>query len=752
LPSTPPRSPLAGRIFSLLSLAAEHWHRARYRRAELRRIPAAGRHGAAAPEWDLSQPHLPVLTCAIGSAVAYDVTLAAGAAIETRCALRTAAAAVDDVEVEFTIDVEVSGRRWAAAALVASTPQSRQRRSRALRLTVPAAGAATLVLTTRLVRGSADGAVAAWSNPRVATPRPLRELYAAIRSAAAGGFTRGAVSGDRLYQLWMREQEPSRETLRQQREWGERQARLFTVITEVADPASWRDDRTAKSVASQSYPRWEWLLLVPEGAAFPAPPLGGDPRVRPIAVPRGASRADRWTAALRDARGEMACLLGAGDTVSASALHDVAAACERHPEHDLFYSDEDRIDAGGRRHTPRFKPSWSPDLLLSDNYVGRLAMMRVRSALAAGAFRNGCDGAEEWDLLLRLSRRSPKVHRLTQCLYHRRVTAPAGPLPAGPVRDHLLALGLAPTLVRVDGGDRVTWPLQGDPLVSVIIPNRNAAAVVRTCVDGLLTHTPSPRREIVIVDNGSTDPAVLELYREIERAGAGRIVPFDRPFNYSAACNAGAAASTGDFLLFLNNDIEVVDPGWLDELVRWAQRPEVGIVGGKLLYPDRLIQHAGVAFGIGLVGHIFARAAAPADGVFGSTESYRNYIAVTGACQMMRRDVFERLGGYDERYRLTFSDVVLCMNAWAAGYRVVYTPFARLIHHESYTRQRDESAEDMVLLARHLKTTGFVEDPYFHPHLDPKSPIPVVRPPFEASPRQVIADYVDRVLAAVPGV
>jgi GT2 family glycosyltransferase len=254
----------------------------------------------------------------------------------------------------------------------------------------------------------------------------------------------------------------------------------------------------------------------------------------------------------------------------------------------------------------------------------------------------------------------------------------------------------------------------------------------------------------VIVDNGSTDPAVLELYREIERDGAGRVVPFDRPFNYSAACNAGAAAATGDYLLFLNNDIEIIEPGWLDELVRWAQRPDVGIVGGKLLYPDRLIQHAGVAFGIGLVGHIFARAPEGADGVFGSTETYRNYLAVTGACQMMRREVFERLGGYDERYRLTFSDVVLCMEAWKAGYRVVYTPFARLVHHESYTRQRDESAEDMVLLARHLRGTGFTGDPYFHPHLDPKSPIPVVRPPVEASPEQVIADYVDRVLATVP--
>ena len=140
--------------------------------------------------------------------------------------------------------------------------------------------------------------------------------------------------------------------------------------------------------------------------------------------------------------------------------------------------------------------------------------------------------------------------------------------------------------------------------------------------------------------------------------------------------------------LFLNNDIEVIEPDWLDELIRWAQRPDVGIVGAKLLYPDRTIQHAGVVFGLGLVGHIFARAVEGESGVFGSSESYRNYLAVTGACQIMRKDVFRQLGGYDERFRLSFSDVVLCMEAWKAGLRVVYTPYARLVHHESYTRQR----------------------------------------------------------------
>jgi GT2 family glycosyltransferase len=199
--------------------------------------------------------------------------------------------------------------------------------------------------------------------------------------------------------------------------------------------------------------------------------------------------------------------------------------------------------------------------------------------------------------------------------------------------------------------------------------------------------------------------------------------------------------------LFLNNDIEVLEPDWLDELARWAQRPDVGIVGAKLLYPDRTIQHAGVVFGLGLVAHIFSRAPEGVSGVFGSSETYRNYLAVTGACQMMRKDVFRQLGGYDERFRLVFSDVVLCLQARKAGYRVVYTPHARLVHHESYTRKRDDSPQDMELLARYLRTSGFVEDPYLHPDLDPKFLVPELRPPFDPAPSQVIREYVERVLS-----
>jgi len=175
--------------------------------------------------------------------------------------------------------------------------------------------------------------------------------------------------------------------------------------------------------------------------------------------------------------------------------------------------------------------------------------------------------------------------------------------------------------------------------------------------------------------------------------------------------------------------------------VRWSQVTEVGIVGAKLLYPDRTIQHAGVVFGLGLVSHIFARQPEDTSGPFGSSGWYRNYLAVTGACQAMRRTVFDHLGGFDERFRLIFGDVVLCLKAWKAGFRVVYTPYARLVHHESYTRKSANRPEDMELLVRYLENERFVEDPFFHPELVAKPPIPALRAPFEPTPREVIHDY-----------
>ena len=661
----------------------------------------------------------------------------------------------------------------------------------------------------------------------------MRVVRSAISDRWIRGL-RQRVDGDRGYRVWVREHETSRRTLKAQREQslgsqgsqgspgsqgsigsqgsrgsqgsiGSRGSqgsqgsigspgslgslgslgsaggfdglRAFTLVTFVKQPAVWRPGRTAESVLGQSYPWWEWILVA-GGESMPeldriTARVRRDRRVRLLEVAPGTTRAEAWNAGLREACGEFVALLDAHDVLAPEALYEMAGALQQSPDCDVLYSDEDRIARRNtRRHDPRFKPDWSPELLLSSNYIGRLAVVRRSLATAIGGFRDmggeaagtvaggvgtaaGNAGKTEWDLFLRLSRSTGRMRRVPRCLYHRddrdepRRESPGEKDSWTPLEDHWQARGVQATVSNVKGMCRSVWPVEGNPLVSVVIPNRNAAAVLKPCVTGLIERTAYRRHEIIIVDNGSTQSDVLELYRTLERDGHGRIVPFDRPFNFSAACNAGAAEARGDLLLFLNNDIEVIEPDWLEELIRWAQRPEVGVVGAKLLYPDGTIQHAGVAFGPGgLVDHIFARAPEGASGVFGSAESYRNYLAVTGACQMMRADVFRQVGGFDERFRLSFSDVVLSMETWKAGYRVVYTPYAVLTHHESYSRKRRDSPNDIALLARYLQESGFVEDPYFHPELSPKSLVPTLRPPFDPTPRQVVGDYIERVLSA----
>ena len=759
-------SQLLDRAASLESIVSNSMRRLRYQRADLRRLRAVSAR-ADHPSPELTAPlrlrgrSHSALKCRANSQMRYDVTLPAGASVTSWVALATGSGDRQTGRVEFRIQVCAEGVESSVRRVIEAGRDGRGRWQR-LQVRAPAAGPARIVLsTTASDPGSPDAPTPLWGDPCIQSPRRAASLVARCRvvtsdvSLRVKRFWYGrVVSGRDPYALWVRTTEPSSLGLRAQRQWSRARTRTLSLITFVATPDGWPDRHTTTSVLRQTYSAWEWILAASEEAIehgrSHVERLQGDRRVRVVTVPSGSSRAHGWNAASGVARGEFAAILGADDLLSPSALYEMARAMERAPESDLLYSDEDRVSRRDRRRRdPHFKPDWSPDLLLAGNYIGRLAMIRRQRAMAAGGFRDGYEGAEEWDLLLRLSRAGARPARVARCLYHRGETD--GSCDTGQeaaIRDHWRQLGYSVDVSRSAGGYQLAWPLPQQPLVSVVIPNRNAAAVFTQCVTGILRRTSYPNRELVIVDNGSTDPAVLDLYRALERDGDGVVVPFDRPFNFSAASNAGAARARGDLLLFLNNDIEIIEPDWMDELVRWALLPGIGIVGAKLLYPDRSIQHAGVVFGLGLIGHIFSRAPEGTSGVFGSSDCYRNYLGVTGACQMMRREVFTHLGGFDERFRLAFSDIVLCLEAWNAGYRVVYTPHARLVHHESYTRKTGDWPQDLDLLVGYLASRGFTEDPYFHPELNPATPVPAVRPQFGPTPPEAVQQYVRRALPA----
>jgi GT2 family glycosyltransferase/glycosyltransferase involved in cell wall biosynthesis len=401
-----------------------------------------------------------------------------------------------------------------------------------------------------------------------------------------------------------------------------------------------------------------------------------------------------------------------------------------------------------------FKPGWSPEMLLGYNYLGSLCVIRRAVLEEVGGYRPEYQQAQEWDVLLRLMEADCHFTRVPRCCYLRRTDL--GQTPFGIAQgeaatsyrqvldDYIRRQGLpARAEVHENGTLRIRFSLTSHPLVSVIIPNKNSLNLIRSLVNDLLHKTGYPNMEIIIVDNQSSDPNVHKFYQEQTQAGHIRVVLFNQHFNYSAACNAGSRSARGEYLLFLNNDMEVIAPDWLEDLVGWASLPKTGIVGTKLHYPNGHVQHAGVMIGLFFVSHIWHKLEKAEWGLFGTPDSYRNFLAVTGACQMISRRLFDDLGGYDEQFQLAFSDVMLCLKAWEKGYRIVYSPFASLIHHEGYSRGSNTPIPDFQHFASDFRETGLREDPYFHPGLSVESFDPMLRSDFDLATSENLKQQLD---------
>ena len=472
---------------------------------------------------------------------------------------------------------------------------------------------------------------------------------------------------------------------------------------------------TVRSLEAQRYSRWE-MVLVGEGPAVePVGPLTRDPRVR---VEREAGgRGSALARGLAASRGALCAVVQPGDELDPDALLEAVMLFEERPDLDLVYTDEDEVDGAGHRSRPRFKPDWSPDLFDALDYVGRLAIVRRRAVEAVGGLADAPEGAEEYDLLLRVTERGPVGH-VARVLYHGRAQ---GPFDDGAaceaLRRALHRRGqagrisrLRPRVRRVDAG------VSGAPLVSLIVPTRDQSDLLRGLVESVERLSSYRRFEFLVVDNGSADPAALHYLEELGRRW--RVLRNTRPFNWSALNNAAARAATGEYLVFVNNDVQVLSESWLEAMIGEAQRPEVGVVGARLLYRDHTIQHAGIVAGLGgVAGHAFRHLPAETTEPLGGATVKRNWSAVTGACMMVRRTTLEALGGFDERLAVAYNDVDFCLRARSRGLLVVYTPSATLLHLEFATRFRIDPRQDRRLFVRrwaHLLEAG---DPYYNPNL-----------------------------------
>jgi GT2 family glycosyltransferase len=496
--------------------------------------------------------------------------------------------------------------------------------------------------------------------------------------------------------------------------------------------------RAIESVLAQSYPHWE-LCLADDGSG--APELEQllndysrrDSRIRTVFREECGGISAASNTALELASGSWIGLLDHDDELAPDALFYAAEAIDASPEVDLIYSDEDKITEGGKRYEPFFKPDWSPDLLRSANYICHFLVFRKELLARTGGFRKECDGSQDYDLILRLTETSRRIHHIPRVLYHWRSTptSTASSLTAKSYAVAAAERALADHLKRTCAGAvvepglytgwwRTRYAIPENTRVSILIASGGNCEILKTNLESLKSKTTYPHYEVVVIDNSRE--------REVEQYVKGRSMPGvryldwrNKPFNFSAINNAAARQCDSSVLLFLNDDISVIAPDWLTSMVELAVRRDVGAVGAKLLYPGGQIQHAGVILGMfGNCGHAFKDLDGARPHYFNFPDVIRNVSAVTGACLMTRAETFWQVGGFDEEILpVAFQDVDLCLKLRRAGYRVLYTPHALLTHHESLSKTGSDLIPHPREVAEMQSRWGDViaADPYYNPNL-----------------------------------
>ena len=509
------------------------------------------------------------------------------------------------------------------------------------------------------------------------------------------------------------------------------------------------------SVIDQLYRNWE-LCIADDASTNPRTWqvleefAAADSRIKIVRRQENGHNCHASNSALALATGDFVALMDHDDRLPVHALYEVAAEINAYPDVDLIFSDEDKFDDAGVRSNPYFKAGWDPELILSQNFVSHLGVYRRSILTEIGGFRPGFEGSQDYDLTLRFSERTTaaRIRHIPTVLYHWRQGGEARSFSESQLRkcaeaaqravsEHLERIGVkgASVTVRDDmpGWIKVERPVPVElPWVSVIIPTRDRADLLTVCLEGLLHKTDYDHLEILIVNNGSVEHATFALFERMADDARVKLINIDAPFNYSLLNNRAASAATGEILLFLNNDIEVIERGWLKAMVAQAIRPEVGAVGARLLYGNGRVQHAGVIVGAGfsptgkrgVANHILQGSKRENPGYFGVLFLAHEVSAVTGACLAVRRSVFEEVGGLDEEaLTIAFSDIDLCLKIRDCGYKNIWTPLAELYHRESASRGRDTNSKKLVRFEDETATMFarwgevLTSDPYYNPNL-----------------------------------
>ena len=550
------------------------------------------------------------------------------------------------------------------------------------------------------------------------------------------------------YQRWMQQHTPTAEDFQQMRTAAKALAYqpLISIVMPVYNPPEAFLRAAIESVLAQVYPHWQ-LCIADDAStdtqiqAILSEYVIQDLRIKVIYRSENGHISAASNSALALAEGDYVALLDHDDQLAPEALYEIAVLLNQHPEADMVYSDEDKLNEQGERVMPFFKPDWCPDSFLSRMYTCHLGLYRRSLVEAIGGFRLGYEGSQDYDLVLRLTERTNHIFHIPKVLYHWRSSASstsdnanAKPYAEDAARQAIAEAhqrrGEAIQAVIADSkkpGVYITrYKIADYKLVSIIIPTRNQAELLEQCLKSIFEYTTYPNYEVILIDNGSDEPEAIAALARWQQQEPQRLKCYslDIPFNYSKLNNFAVEQATGDYLLFLNNDIQVITTDWIDAMVEQAQRSTVGAVGAHLLYPDHTIQHAGVVLGVGgIAGHSHKHFPAGTQGYFSQIVAINNYSAVTAACLMCRRELFKQVGGLDESLAVAFNDVDLCLKIRQLGYQNIYLPHVQLYHHESKSRGLEDTSEKQhrFQLERSLMRKKWGEllqnDPCYSPHL-----------------------------------
>lgn len=598
--------------------------------------------------------------------------------------------------------------------------------------------------------------------------KPYRALYRVmtrllnwrVRKRSERVRARGPIVAPVNYPQWIESWEPGSEHLLAQRQQAGTLAYRpkFSLLLPIWNPDPPLLRQTLASILEQTYENWE--ICIADGASNRQVQRVlnslDDSRIHIRKLSQNLGISGNTNEALSIATGEFVVFVDHTDLLAPNALFEVALALNRDPSLDILYSAHDLVSMKGERLNPFFPPTWSPELLFSVNYLAHLLVMRRSVMEEAAGLRSEFDGAQDWDLLLRVSEHTNRVGHIPAILYHWRADPSSAvfSLEAKPyakaaqeraVGEALDRRGIPGRVERQrDGTLRIRWEQSDAPIVSVVIPTKHNRNLLSRCLDAIAESTYS-RLEVVVVETAGRTEERERWYRELETPFSLRVLWWDGPFNYSAVNNLAAHDVHGEILLFLNDDTEPITADWLEEMVGWVTQDEVGAVGAQLIGLDGAIQHGGVVIGMGgFADHMF-RGMKPGEwSLAGSTSWYRDVTGVTGACLMVRRDVFDQVGGWNESFLLCGGDVELCLRIRDAGHRIVCTPYAQLRHLESATRGSFVPPEDFATSYWYYQPYLFGGDPYYNPNLSLQVGPPQLRSADDPSPLEVVSGILDR--------